>query len=131
MTKQTLKVILLEALDAAEIALEKDVKRDEQSKMYVQYLLYFFKSVGIDTVEKLALQGGEYIKGQVQLGIELSVAKVSLAVSTLLNLIVGIVDCQCWVGFWSYCAILILGRIIREQCLRLCSFRGIMDRVDA
>ena len=117
MTTQSIKFILLESLKAAERTLEKDLKQDEQSKNVIQYLLDFFKYVGIDTVEKLALQSRDYIKGQVQIGIDTSIAKVSSSVSSLVNLIVGFLIVSIGLVFGAIALSLFLGELLGSNAL--------------
>ena len=117
MTNQSIKSILLVSLKAAERTLKKDLKQDEQSKNVIQYLLDFFKYVGIDTVEKLALQSRDYIKGQVQIGIDTSVAKVSSAVSSLVNLIVGFLIVSIGLVFGAIALSLFLGELLGSNAL--------------
>ena len=117
MTNQSIKSILLEVLIAAERTLEKDLKQDEQSKNIIQYLLDLFKYVGIDAVEKLALQGRDYIKGQVQIGINTSVVKVSSAVSSLVNLIVGFLIVSIGLVFGAIALSLFLGELLGSNAL--------------
>ena len=117
MTNQSIKSILLESLKAAERTLEKDLKQDEQSKNVIQYLLVFFKYVGIDAVEKLALQSRDYIKEQVQIGIDTSVAKVSSAVSSLVNLIVGFLIVSIGLVFGAIALSLFLGELLGSNAL--------------
>ena len=117
MINQATKAILLESLKAAERTLEKDLKQDEQSKKIIQYLLDFFKYVGIDTVEKLVLQSRNYIKGQVQIGIETFVAKVSSAVSSLVNLIFGFLIVSIGLVFGAIALSLYLGVLLESNAL--------------
>ena len=117
MINQATKAILLESLKAAERTLEKDLKQDEQSKKVIQYLLDFFKYVGIDTVEKLVLQSRNYIKGQVQIGIDTFVAKVSSAVSSLVNLIFGFLIVSIGLVFGAIALSLYLGVLLESNAL--------------
>jgi hypothetical protein len=117
MTNQSIKLILLEALIAAERMLEKDLKQDVESKKSIQYLLYFFKSVGIDTLEKLALKSRAYIKEQVQIGIDRSVAKVSLVVSVLINLIIGFLIISIGLVFGAVGLSLFIGELLGSDAL--------------
>ena len=117
MINQATKAILLESLKAAERTLEKDLKQDEQSKKIIQYLLDFFKYVGIDTIEKLVLQSRNYIKGQVQIGIETFVAKVSSAVSSLVNLIFGFLIVSIGLVFGAIALSLYLGVLLESNAL--------------
>ena len=117
MINQATKAILLESLKAAERTLEKDLKQDEQSKKVIQYLLDFFKYVGIDTVEKLVLQSRNYIKGQVQIGIDTFVAKVSSAVSSLVNLIFGFLIVSIGLLFGAIALSLYLGVLLESNAL--------------
>ncbi len=117
MTNQSIKSILLVSLKAAERTLKKDLKQDEQSKNVIQYLLDFFKYVGIDTLEKLALQSRDYIKEQVQIGIDTSVAKVSSAVSSLVNLIVGFLIVSIGLVFGAIALSLFLGELLGSNAL--------------
>jgi len=117
MTNQSIKFILLESLKAAERTLENDLKQDQQSKNVIQYLLNFFKYVGIDTVEKLALQSRDYVKGQIQIGIETSVAKLSSAVSSLVNLIVGFLIVSIGLVFGAIAFSLFLGELLGSNAL--------------
>ncbi len=117
MTDQAIKAILLETLKAAEITLENDMKQDEQSKKFIQYLLDFFKYAGIDTLEKLAVEGRDYVKAQVQIGIDTSVAKVSSAVSTLVNLIFGFLIVSIGLIFGAIALSLFLGELLGSNAL--------------
>ena len=117
MTSQSIKSILLESLKAAEKTLEKDLNQDEQSKNLIQYLLDFFKFVGIDTVEKLALQSRNYIKDQVQIGIDMFVSKVSSAISSLVNLIVGFLVVSIGLVFGAIALSLFLGELLGSNAL--------------
>jgi len=117
MTNQSIKSILLESLKAAERTLENDLKQDEQSKNVIQYLLDFFKYVGIDTVEKLALQSRDYIKGQVQIGIDTFVAKVSSAVSSVMNLIFGFLIVSVGLVFGAIALSLFFGEMLGSNAL--------------
>ncbi len=117
MTSQSIKSILLESLKAAEKTLEKDLNQDEQSKNLIQYLLDFFKFVGIGTVEKLALQSRNYIKDQVQIGIDMFVSKVSSAISSLVNLIVGFLVVSIGLVFGAIALSLFLGELLGSNAL--------------
>ncbi|MBG7631448.1 MAG: hypothetical protein IZT56_13605 [Bacteroidetes bacterium] len=117
MINQATKAILLESLKAAERTLEKDLKQDEQSKKVIQYLLDFFKYVGIDTVEKLVLQSRNYIKGQLQIGIDTFVAKVSSAVSSLVNLTFGFLIVSIGLVFGAIALSLYLGVLLESNAL--------------
>jgi len=117
MTNQAIKSILLESLKVAERILEKDLKQDEQSKNIIQFLLNFFKYVGIDTIEKIALQSRHYIKGQVQIGIDTFVAKVSSAISSLMNLIIGFLIVSIGFVFGAIALSLFLGELLGSNAL--------------
>ena len=117
MTNQDIKSILLETLIAAERTLEKDLEQDDQSKKVIQYLLDFFKYVGIGAVEKLVLQSRDYIKDQVQIGIDSAVAKVSSAVSSLMNLIVGFLIVSIGLVFGAIALSLFLGELLGSNAL--------------
>ncbi len=117
MSNQTIKSILLESLKAAERTLEEDLKHDEQSKNLIQYLLGFFKYIGIDTLEKLALQSQEYIKRQIQLGIDASVDKVSSVVSSLVNLIAGFLIVSVGLIFGAIALSLFFGELLGSNAL--------------
>jgi hypothetical protein len=117
MTKQAIKYILLESLKAAERTLEKDLKKDEQSKKVIHYLLDFFKYVGIDAIEKLTLQGRAYIKGQVQIGIDTFIASLSSAISSLLNLIFGFLIVSIGLFFGAIALSLFLGKLLDSNAL--------------
>ena len=80
-------------------------------------MLDFFKYVGIDTVEKLVLQSRNYIKGQVQIGIETFVAKVSSAVSSLVNLIFGFLIVSIGLVFGAIALSLYLGVLLESNAL--------------
>lgn len=117
MTKRSMKLILLEALASAERMLEKDLKQDVASKNRIQYVLLFFKSVGIDTVEKLALKGRAYVKEQVQIGIDRTVSKVSEVISALINLIVGFLVISIGLVFGAVGLSLFIGELIGSNAL--------------
>ncbi len=117
MTNQDLKSILLETLIAAERTLAKDLKQDDQSKKVIQYLLDFFKYVGIGTLEKLALQTRDYIKEQVQIGIDTAVSKVALAISSLVNLIVGFLIVSIGLIFGAIALSLFVGELLGSNAL--------------
>jgi hypothetical protein len=117
MTNQTIKSILLESLKAAERTLEQDLKQDEQTKNILHYLLNFFKFVGIDAIEKLALQGRDYIREQIQIGIDTAVAKVSSAISFLVNLIVGFLIVSIGLIFGAIALSLFLGELLGSNAL--------------
>ena len=117
MTNQVIKSILLESLKAAEKTLEKDLKQDEQSKKVIQYLLEFFKYIGIDTIEKLIQQSRSYIKGQVQIGLDTFVAKVSSAISSLVNLIAGFLIVSIGLVFGAIALSLFLGELLESNAL--------------
>jgi hypothetical protein len=117
MTNQTIKSVLFESLKVAERTLEKDLKQDDQSKKVIQYLLDFFKYFGIDTIEKLALQSKDYIKGQVQIGIDTFVAKVSSAISSLVKLIIGFLIISIGLVFGAIALSLFLGELLGSNVM--------------
>jgi len=117
MTNQAIKSILLESLKAAERTLEKDENQDEQSKKVIQYLLEFFKYIGIDAIEKLAQQSRNYIRGQVQIGLDTFVDKVSSAVSSLVNLIVGFLIVSIGLIFGAISLSLFFGELLESIAL--------------
>ncbi len=117
MTNQAIKSILLESLQAAERTLEEYLKQDEQSKKTIQYLLTFFKFIGIDSIEKLAAQSKHYIKGQVEVGIDMFIDKVSSVVSSLVNLIVGLLIINISLAFGAIALSLYLGELLENNAL--------------
>ena len=84
---------------------------------HLEKITYPFKYVGIDTVEKLVLQSRNYIKGQVQIGIETFVAKVSSAVSSLVNLIFGFLIVSIGLVFGAIALSLYLGVLLESNAL--------------
>ena len=121
MNSEAIKTILLESLKAAEKTVENDLKNDDETKRTVQYLLHFFKFLGIDTIEKLAFEGKAYVQNQVQQGIESSTKIIAKVVSSLMTLIItflavsvglifGAVALSLWLG--SYFGSSALGFLI-------------------
>ena len=117
METESIKAILLESLKAAEKTIEADLNKDEESKKMTQYLLHFFKYLGIDTIEKLALQGKHYVQHQVHEGIHKSTVVVSKIVSSLITLMVGFLIVCVGLIFGAVALSLWLGSLVGSPAL--------------
>ncbi len=117
MDNQAIKSILLESLKAAEKTVEADLKNDEETKKTVQYLLHFFKFLGIDAIEKLALEGKTYVQHQVQHGIETSTKVIAKVVSSLMTLIITFLAVSVGLIFGAVALSLWLGSYFNNSAL--------------
>ena len=87
--KASIKVILQQTLSAAEKTIKADLDQDKEAKKTSQHLLQFFKYVGIDTIEKLALEGKQYVEHQVHEGIDRFVGVLAKTISSITTLVIG------------------------------------------
>lgn len=115
--QDSIKTILVESLKAAEKTLEADVNKDEETKKMTRYLLHFFKYLGIDTIEKLAIEGKTYVQHQVHEGIHKSTIVVSKVVSSLITLMVGFLIVCVGLIFGAVAFSLWLGNIVGSSSL--------------
>ena len=114
---ETIKLILLESLKAAEKTLEADVNQHEDSKKTMKYFLQFFKYLGIDTIEKLAIEGKNYVQHQVHEGIHKSIIAASKIISSLITLMVGFLIICIGLIFGAVALSLWLGSLVDSMAL--------------
>ncbi|CAM1345178.1 hypothetical protein [Tenacibaculum amylolyticum] len=115
--KNSIKNILLESLKAAEKTLEADLNKDEDSKKVTQYILHFFKFLGIDIIEKLVNEGKVYIQHQVHEGIHKATIVVSKVVSSLITLLTGFLIICVGLIFGAVAFSLWIGSLIGSNAL--------------
>lgn len=115
--KNSIKNILLEALKAAEKTLETDLNKDDDSKKMTQYLLHFFKYLGIDIIEKLVIEGKIYVQHQVHEAIHKSTIIVSKIVSSLITLLTGFLIICIGLIFGAVALSLWIGSLIGSTAL--------------
>ena len=117
MDSKIVKSILLEAIKSAEKTLERDIKKDEQSKNIIHYLLQFFKNLGLDTINRLLLEGKLYVKDQIKSGLRTVVVSLSNIIYSIVKLITGFLIISIGLVFGAIAFSLWLGEIVGSSAL--------------
>lgn len=117
MDSKIVKSILLEAIKSAEKTLERDIKKDEQSKKIIHYLLQFFKNLGLDTINRLLLEGKLYVKDQIKSGLRTVVLSLSNIIYSIIKLIAGFLIISIGLVFGAIAFSLWLGEIVGSSAL--------------
>ena len=117
MDSKIVKSILLEAIKSAEKTLETDIKKDEQSKKIIHYLLQFFKNLGLDTINRLLLEGKLYVKDQIKSGLRTVVLSLSNIIYSIIKLIAGFLIISIGLVFGAIAFSLWLGEIVGSSAL--------------
>ncbi|MCC1484480.1 hypothetical protein [Winogradskyella immobilis] len=117
MDSKIVKSILLEAIKSAEKTLERDIKKDEQSKKIIHYLLQFFKNLGLDTINRLLLEGKLYVKDQIKSGLRTVVLSLSNIIYSIVKLITGFLIISIGLVFGAIAFSLWLGEIVGSSAL--------------
>lgn len=117
MDSKIVKSILLEAIKSAEKTLERDINKDEQSKKIIHYLLQFFKNLGLDTINRLLLEGKIYVKDQIKNGLRVVVFSLSNIIYSIIKLIAGFLIISIGLIFGAIAFSLWLGEIVGSTAL--------------
>ncbi len=89
MSNHSIKFTILRSLATAKIALKNDLNFNVETKARVLDWLDFFRKAGIDTTEQLISHGKRAIKDEIHSIINESIAKLALALSSLISLVAG------------------------------------------
>lgn len=115
--KDNIKIILLESLKAIEKTIEKDLNQPDEAKKISKHIAHFLKYVGIDMVEKLAIEGKMYIQHQIEEGVHKTTHVLAKVVSSLINLIILFLVVCVGLVFGAVAFSLWLGELIENNAL--------------